>query len=324
MIKIPLNWICAVALATVPVAALPQAAPWPNKPIRAIVPFAAGAATDTVARVVLDRLAKQLGQTIIVDNRPGAGGTIGSSAVAHAEPDGYTIMVHSNSHTVTAATYKHLDYDPARDFTGVIPLASVPMVVVTSPLKGVRTLKDLVAQGKTAPDSLNYASAGAGGATHLGAERLRIAAGYRATHIPYKGSGEALTEVMAGRVDYYFSPIGLALPHMKTDKLIPLAVTSSKRSASLPNVPTTVEAGFPNSQYDVWIALFAPAKTPRSIVNKLHDETEKALRSQEVKDRFATLVMDEMIMSVDEFSDFLKQDFQMNADLVKAAGVQPN
>ena len=315
------------ALAATCLVAAPPAfaqATWPARPIRAVVPFAAGAATDTVARTVLERMAKQLGQPIVVDNRPGAGGTIGSAMVAHAEPDGYTILVHSNSHTVTQATYKNLNYSPSRDFIGVMPLASVPMVVVTSPARGAKTLQDLVRIAKSAPGSMNYASAGAGGATHLGAERLRIAAGYQATHIPFKGSAEALTEVIAGRLDYYFSPIGLALPHVQANRLIALAVSSSRRSSAMASVPTTVEAGFPNSAYDVWIGMFAPVKTPRAIVNRLNEEAVKAIRSPEVKERFAGLVMDEMIMSVDEFAEFLAQDFQVNADLVKAAGVQPN
>jgi tripartite-type tricarboxylate transporter receptor subunit TctC len=314
----------AIALAMfAPLGAAGQAT-WPIKPIRAVVPFAPGAATDTVARTVLERVAKQLGQPIVVDNRPGAGGTIGSAMVAQAEPDGYTLLVHSNSHTVTQATYKNLNYSPSRDFIGVMPLASVPMVVVTAPQHGVRTLQDLVRAAKAKPDSMNYASAGAGGATHLGAERLRISAGYQATHIPFKGSADALTEVMAGRVDYYFSPVGLALPHVTANRLVALAVSSTRRSSAMPAVPTTVEAGFPNSQYDVWIGMFAPAKTPRALVNRLNDEATRAIRSPEVKERFAGLVMDEMIMGVDEFAAFLAQDFQVNADLVKAAGVQPN
>ena len=304
--------------------AVAQPAAWPSRPIKAVIPFAPGAATDTVARTVLERLSKQLGQPIVIENRPGAGGTIGSAQVAHAEPDGYTILVHSNSHTVTQATYKNLTYSPSRDLTGVIPLASVPMVIVTSPQKGVRTLQDLVRNARAKPDSVIYASAGAGGATHLGAERLRISAGYQATHVPYKGSAEALTDVIAGRVDYYFSPIGLALPHLQAQRLTALAVSSSRRSAALANVSTTLEAGFPNSQYDVWIAMFAPTRTPRAIVNRLNEEGARAIRSPEVRERFQGLVMDEMIMTVDEFNEFLAQDFQVNAELVKAAGVQPN
>lgn len=322
--KFRIRPLLAIALAGAPLLALSQAAPWPSKPIHAVVPFAAGAATDIVARAVLEQVSRQLGQPIIIDNKPGAGGTIGSAAVAHAEPDGYTIMVHSNSHTVTPATYRNLSYDPAKDVTGVIPLVSVPMVLVMAPSKGIRTVSDLVKSAKAKNNSVNYASAGAGGATHLGAERLRMAGGFTGTHIPYKSSGEALTEVMTGRVDYYFSPIGLALPFLKTDKLVALATSSSKRSSALPDVPTTVEAGLPNSEYDVWIGMFAPAKTPRAIVNRLNEETAKALRSPELREKLNTLVMDPMPMTAGEFDAFLKKDFALNAALVKAAGIEPN
>lgn len=322
--KFRIRSLLAIGLAGAPLLALSQAAPWPSKPIHAVVPFAAGAATDIVARAVLEQVSRQLGQPIIIDNKPGAGGTIGSAAVAHAEPDGYTIMVHSNSHTVTPATYRNLSYDPAKDVTGVIPLVSVPMVLVMAPSKGIRTVSDLVKSAKAKNNSVNYASAGAGGATHLGAERLRMAGGFTGTHIPYKSSGEALTEVMTGRVDYYFSPIGLALPFLKTDKLVALATSSSKRSSALPDVPTTVEAGLPNSEYDVWIGMFAPAKTPRAIVNRLNEETAKALRSPELREKLNTLVMDPMPMTAGEFDAFLKKDFALNAALVKAAGIEPN
>ena len=322
--KFHLRRTLALVLFATPLLVRSQAAPWPSKPIRAIVPFAAGAATDIVARQVLEQVSRQLGQPIIVENKPGAGGTIGSSVVAHAEPDGYTILVHSNSYTVTPATYKSLNYDAAKDMVGVIPLASVPMVLVTAPSKGIRTLADLVKSAKAKPDSINYASAGTGGATHLGAERLRIAGGYKGTHIPYKSSGEALTEVIAGRVDYYFSPIGLAQQYLKTDKLVALGVSSIRRASSLPDVPTTIEAGLPNSNYDVWIGMFAPAKTPRAIVNRLNEETARALRSPELREKFNALVMDPMIMSPTEFDAFLKRDFELNADLVKAAGIEPN
>ena len=322
--KFHLRRTLALVLFATPLLVWSQAAPWPSKPIRAIVPFAAGAATDIVARQVLEQVSRQLGQPIIVENKPGAGGTIGSSVVAHAEPDGYTILVHSNSYTVTPATYKSLNYDAAKDMVGVIPLASVPMVLVTAPSKGIRTLADLVKSAKAKPDSINYASAGTGGATHLGAERLRIAGGYKGTHIPYKSSGEALTEVIAGRVDYYFSPIGLAQQYLKADKLVALGVSSIRRASSLPDVPTTIEAGLPNSNYDVWIGMFAPAKTPRAIVNRLNEETARALRSPELREKFNALVMDPMIMSPTEFDAFLKRDFELNADLVKAAGIEPN
>ena len=322
--KSPTQRLLAAILSFTPMLALSQGASWPSKPIKAVVPFAAGAATDIVARLVLEQVSRQLGQPIVIENKPGAGTTIGSAAVAHAEPDGYTILVNSNSHTVTPATYRNLSYDAAKDLSGVIPLVSVPMVLVTAPSKGIRTLPELVKLAKAKPGSINYASAGAGGATHLGAERLRIAGGFTGTHVPYKSSSEALTEVITGRVDYYFSPIGLATQFIKADKLVALAVSSSKRSSALPDVPTTVEAGLSNSEYDVWIGMFVPSKTPRVIVNRLNDETAKALRSPELREKIIALVMEPMNMMPVEFDAFLKKDFELNAALVKAAGVQPN
>ena len=312
------------SLVAAPLLALSQAAPWPSKPIKAVVPFAAGAATDIVARAVLEQVSKQLGQPIIIENKPGAGGTIGIGQVAHSDPDGYTILVQSNSYAVIPSTYKSLNFDVTKDMVGVTALTSVPMVLVTSPGKGARNLPDFVKMAKAKPGSLNYASAGTGGATHLGAERLNMAAGIKGVHVPYKSSAEALTEVLAGRVDYYFSPIGLAAQYLKTDKLVALAVSSKTRSSALPDVPTSIEAGLPNSDYEVWIGMFAPAKTPRAIVNRLNEETVKALRSPELREKFATLVMDPMPMSPAEFDAFLKKDIQLNTDLVKAAGIEPN
>ncbi len=312
------------SLVAAPLLALSQAAPWPSKPIKAVVPFAAGAATDIVARAVLEQVSKQLGQPIIIENKPGAGGTIGIDQVAHSDPDGYTILVQSNSYAVIPSTYKSLNFDLTKDMVGVTALTSVPMVLVTSPGKGARNLPDFVKMAKAKPGSLNYASAGTGGATHLGAARLNMAAGIKGVHVPYKSSAEALTEVLAGRVDYYFSPIGLAAQYLKTDKLVALAVSSKTRSSALPDVPTSIEAGLPNSDYEVWIGMFAPAKTPRAIVNRLNEETVKELRSPELREKFATLVMDPMPMSPAEFDAFLKKDIQLNTDLVKAAGIEPN
>ena len=316
--------LLALGLAAAPLLALSQTAPWPSRPIKAVVPFAAGAATDIVARAVLEQVSRQLGQPIIIENKPGAGGTIGIGQVAHAEPDGYTILVQSNSYAVIPSTYKNLSFDVAKDMVGVTALVSVPMVLVTSPGKGARTLPDFVKRARAKPGSLNYASAGTGGATHLGAERLNTAAGIKGVHVPYKSSGEALTEVLAGRVDYYFSPIGLAAQYLKTDRLVALAVSSKARSFALPDVPTSIEAGLPNSDYEVWIGMFAPARTPRAIINRLNEETVRALRSPELREKFNTLVMDPMPMSPTEFDAFLKKDIQLNTDLVKAAGIEPN
>lgn len=321
--------IAVLAVATVAASVMTAHNPafaqaWPSKPIKVVVPFQPGAATDIVARTVLEQLSRQLGQPMIVENKPGAGGTIGASTVAHADPDGYTLLAHSNSHTVAPATYKSLNYDAQKDFVGIIPLASVPMVMVTSPQNGAKTLAEMVKAGKAKPGAMNYASAGTGGATHLGAERLLSSAGFTAVHVPTKGTAEALTEVISGRVDFYFAPVGFALPHVKENKVVALAVSSSQRSSAMAEVPTTVEAGFPNSAYDVWIAMLAPSKTPRDIVERLNAETAKAIRSEAVQEKFKTMVMDQMIMSVDQFDKFLVADFKTNADLVRQANIPLN
>lgn len=318
----PLAWLASLALALTAAAAHAQS--WPVKPIRVIVPFTAGSGTDTIARPVLAEMSRLLGQTIVVENRPGAGGTIGMQAVAHAEPDGYTLLVHSNSFTVVPSTYTKLPFDPVRDFVGVMPIASLPMVLVTSPDKGYRSLADLLAAARARPGAVTYASAGAGGVTHLGAERLRIAAGFDGVHVPYKGSAEALTDVMAGRVDFYFSPIGLAQQHVRAGKLSALAVVSSRRSEAMPDVPTTLESGLPNSEYDVWVGMWAPVKTPAAVVARLNETMTRALRSPEVVETFKRLVGEPMVMTPAQFAELLRRETAINATLVKAAGVSVN
>ncbi len=233
-----------------------------------MVPFTPGSGTDIIARTVTERLSPQLGQAIIIENRPGAGGTIGAALVAKSDPDGYTLFVHSSSYTVTPSTYKDLPYDTLRDLTGVIPLALLPNVLVMAPSKGIRSVKELVAAAKAKPGSLNSASVGIGSATHLNAERFRLGAGIETVNIPFKGSPEALTEIVTGRVDFYFCPVNAILPLLKDGKLVALAVGSTKRSLALPDLPTTLEAGVPNSDYNFWVGMFAPAKTPREVVNR--------------------------------------------------------
>jgi tripartite-type tricarboxylate transporter receptor subunit TctC len=199
---------------------------WPTKPIRAIIPFGAGSATDVVPRIVLEQLAAQLGQPIVVENRGGAGGTIGSALVAKAEPDGYTILVNSSAHTITPSIYPNLSYDVARDFAAVAAIGNVPNVLIIAPSKGLNTVQNFVAAAKAKPGSFNFGSVGIGSAVHLSAERFRLSAGYEAVHIPFKGGAEALTEVIAGRVDYYFCPIATALPHIRDGRLLGLVVSS--------------------------------------------------------------------------------------------------
>ena len=297
---------------------------WPSKPLRVVVPFTAASATDTTARFVAERLSTQLGQTFVVENRPGAGGTIGVGVVAKADPDGYSILVHSSSFTVTPSTYPDTPYNTLRDFAGVTPLANLPNVLVIAPSKNLRSVKELVAAAKAKPNALSYASAGAGSATQLNAERFRLGAGFEAVHVPFKGTPEALTEILTGRVDYYFCPVISVLQFIKEGKLLALAAGSTKRSSALPDVQTTLEAGIPNSDYNFWVGMMVPAKTPRDIVDKLYQNTEKALQSADMKERMAKIGAEPLLMTPKEFDAHIKKEIAINAALVKAAGIKVN
>jgi tripartite-type tricarboxylate transporter receptor subunit TctC len=295
---------------------------YPNKPIRVIVPFAAGSTTDIIARAIADKMGQSMGQTLVIDNRGGASGTIGQAAVAQAAPDGYTIMVHSSSHTVSPSTFAKLPFDTLGDFAGVTPISSTPNVLVMSPSKNIKTLPQLLSAARAKPGSMNFASAGQGSATHLNAEKFKLAAKIEATNIPFKGSAEAVTEVMAGRVDYYFSPIAPVIGQIRNGQLVPLAVGSPRRASALPDVPTTAEAGVPGSEFNFWIGMMVPAKTPRDIVNRLHDEVVKALATPEVKERFAALGADAWTLKPEQFDAYLRDEIKSNAVLVKAAGLE--
>ena len=297
---------------------------WPTKPLRAVVPVGAGSTTDIIPRAVLEQVSSQLGQSIIVENRAGAGGTIGSAFVAKADPDGYTVLVHGSAHTISPAIYSNLSYHPARDFAAVIPLGISPSVLVVPPARGWKTVGDLVAAGKAKPGALNFSSVGVGSATHLSAERFRFSAGVDAVHVPFKGGAEAMTEVIAGRIDFFFGPIGLVLPHIRDGKLAALVVNGARRAAALPDVPTTLEAGFTDAEYPIWFGLFLPVKTPRDVVDKLHRETAKALQTPKVRDKLAALGVDPMVMTPSEFDAYVEKEIAVNAALVKAAGIRPD
>jgi len=295
---------------------------WPAKPIRAIVPVGAGSSTDIVHRLVLEQLSSQLGQQVVVENRVGAGGTIGAAAVAKSPPDGYTLLAHGSAHTIAPALYKGLPYDPARDFAAVAPIGISPSVLVVPPAKGMKTAAELVAAAKARPNALNFSSVGIGSATHLSAERFRSSAGVQAVHIPFKGGAEAMTEVIAGRVDFFFGPVALVLPHIREGKLAALAVNTDKRSPALPAVPTLREAGFQDAEYPIWFALFAPAKTPRDIVERLNRETLKALQTPKVREKLTGLGVDPMPMSPDEFAAHVEREVALNAALAQKAGLK--
>ncbi|MBO9644371.1 MAG: tripartite tricarboxylate transporter substrate binding protein [Pseudacidovorax sp.] len=310
----------AFTLSVAPVPALAEAT-YPSKPIRVIVPFAAGSTTDIIARAITDKMSQSMGQQLVIDNRGGASGTIGQAAVASAAPDGYTVMIHSSSHTVSPSTFAKLPFDTVRDFAGVTPISSLSNALVVSPQKGYRTLGDLLAAARAQPGKLNFASAGQGSATHLNAEKFKLAARIAATNIPFKGSAEAVTEVLAGRVDYYFSPIAPVIGQIREGQLLALAVGSPQRAGALPDVPTTAEAGVPGSEFNFWIGMMAPAKTPRPVIERLHAEVLKALATPEVKERFAKLGADTWTLKPEQFDAYIKDEIASNASVVKAAGL---
>jgi tripartite-type tricarboxylate transporter receptor subunit TctC len=295
---------------------------WPNKPVRIIVPVTPGSALDITARVIAERLSAQLGQTFVVENRTGAGGTIGAAFVAKSDPDGYTILIHSTAVTIFPATFANLPFETSRDFAAVTPAASVPLVLVVSPARH-KSLRELVSAAKAKPGSINYATVGAGAAAHMTAERLRLSAGFEAQQIPFRGAPEAQTEVVAGRVDFFFSPVLAALPLIKSGQLLGLAVSSAKRASALPDVPTTIEAGYPNSEYEFWLGFFVPAKTPRDIVERLYQEIRKAKDHPDVKAKLAASGGEPMDMTPAQFQDYIRKSVAMNHVLAKAAGIKP-
>jgi len=305
------------------VAGSPAAAQnWPSKSIVAVSTVSAGNAADTVARVVFEQLSKQLGQSFIIENRTGAGGVTGSNSVAKAEPDGYTLLLQTSSQGSAIVLHKTLPYDPVNDFVPVAMFGIQPSVLVVSPSKGWKTVADLIAAAKAAPGKLNFASAGVGSASHFAAERLRLAAGINAQHIPFRGA-EGLNELIAGRIDFYFVPIAPAVPHINGGRVLPLAVSTPKRAPMLPNVPTIIEAGYPNAQYIFWGGLALPVRTPRAIVAKLHDETNKALQVPAVRDRLATLGVEVTPMSVDQYGKFVRDDIAALVKLGKDINLTP-
>jgi tripartite-type tricarboxylate transporter receptor subunit TctC len=294
---------------------------WPAKTITAVVPFTAGSASDVIARIALNQVSKQVGWPIVIENRGGAGGTIGANVVAQAAADGYTVLA-SGALPAAHGLYPALPYSTLRDFTPVIPLGQQPLVLVTAPSKGFKTLGDLIALAREKPGALNFASAGLGSPTHIAAERFRISAGFQAQHIAFRGSPEALTDVLAGRADFYLSPVSPVLSLINEGKLVPLAVSTSKRATALPQVPTMAEAGLTDAAYDYWVGLYLPANTPHDVVSKLHDETQIALRTSSVQEQLSKLGVQPMPMSLAEFEKYFRNDVEANVKVVKAAKIK--
>jgi len=324
------TWIAAILLAAgAGAASIAASAPtwaqaWPSRTIKVIIPFGAGSATDIVPRIVFEQLSPQLGQPIVVENRVGAGGTLGSAAVAKADPDGYTLLAHSNAHTVSPAVYANLPYHAADDFAGITPFGVLPNVLIISPSKGFKTIQEMIAAAKARPGTFNYASVGVGSGTHLSVEKLRLSAGFEAVHVPFRGGPEALTEVIAGRVDFYFCPINTALPHIRDGRLVALVTSSLTRAPELPDVPTTLEAGYQNADFPIWIGLMAPAKTPRPIVERLHAEIAKLLDMPNTREKLSKAGVAPQLMSPADFDARIRSEIAANGAIARAAGIKPN
>ena len=312
--------IAAIGLAIAGTAA--QAQSWPEKPIHIVVAFTPGSATDVIGRAVSNELSAKLGQPVIIENKPGAGGTIAAGLVAKAAPDGYTLLLNSSGHTVSPWIYDKLTYDTAKDLMGVSLIARQPNIMVVSPDKGWKSVGDLVKQAKAQPGKISFASAGVGSATHMNGEKFKAAAGIDVLHVPYKGTPEALNDVMGGRVEYFFSPVVAALSLVRDKRVVALANGSPVRSSVLPDVPTTEEAGYKSSGYDYWAGLLAPAGTPPAVIDKLKKALVAALAQPEVKERLGKIGADPAPTTPKEFDELVARELKENGALIKAAGIK--
>ena len=292
---------------------------WPSKPIRVIVPLTPGSAVDVVPRLVLEEVSKELGQTFVIENRPGATGAIAARAVAGADADGYTLLAHSSALAIARYTIPNAGYDPIKDFTPIAGLALVPNVLVVAPAKDIKTLSDLVAAARST--RLTFGTIGTGSPMQIWMDRLQTSAGFTVQNVIFRGAPEALTETMTGRIDFYSSPISAALPLIRDGKLVPLAVSGSQRSQALPDVATSVELGFAGSDYNFWIGLFAPAGTPPEIVDRLNKAVVKALAKPEITEKLKALSIEPAAMSRDEFAEYVRNEVASSAALSKTFGL---
>lgn len=293
---------------------------YPSRSVKVIIPFSPGSGTDVAGRIALEQLSSLMGQTFVIENKAGAGGSIGSSIIAKSDPNGYSLLINGAGHSAAPAVIPKLNYDPATDFSGIAMLGSVPNILIVSPLLGIKTIHQLVEKGRSS--HLTYASAGIGSATHLAAERFRLSASIKGTHIPFKGGPEATSEVMSGRIDFACMAVASTISLINEGKLLPLAVSSPTRSSLLPNVPTTLESGLKDSDYTFWIGMFAPQKTPRSIIDKLHLGLNKSLLSTAVIERMRTQGLEPMPLSPYEIDSLIRKEVLIYKELVKLIGMK--
>jgi tripartite-type tricarboxylate transporter receptor subunit TctC len=310
-------------LATLFASATAHAEIWPARPIKAIIPFGAGSATDVVPRLVFDRLSAELGQPIVVENRVGAGGTLGTAAVVKADPDGYTILAHSSALAIAPALFPSLTFDASKELASVLMLGSSANVMIVPVSRPWKTVQDLIADARAKPGSISFGSVGIGSAVHISAEKFGLAAGIEATHVPYRSGAEVITDILGGRIDYYFSPLALALPLIHEGKVRALLVSTPRRAPELPDVPTPREAGLQNAESAIWFGVFMPVKTPREIIEKFRAAGLKVLSDPAMQDSLKQLGVDALPMTPVEMDDFLVRETAANRDVITAAGIKP-
>ena len=300
-------------------AATPPAV-YPNKPVKVVVPYPPGGATDIVARIVFQQVSEATGQQFVIENRAGAGGNIGAEFVARAPADGYTLLIATTAHAINMSMFKGLSYDVVKDFTPVTQLTQGPLVLVATPAFPANNVRELIALAKAKPDTLNFASSGNGQSTHLSAELFNSMAGIKLSHVPYKGSSPALTDVMAGQVPLMFDTMLTAMPFVKAGKLKALAVTSPQRSPAAPDVPTIAESGLPGYEVFAWNGLLAPAGTPKAVIAQLSEELKKAMQLPQVKEKFSVQGFAASWNTPEQFGGFLRAEVNKWAKTVKASG----
>ena len=306
------------ALLLIPCLACAQA--YPARPVRIIVPYPPGGATDVMARVVAQKLNESWLQQAVVENKAGASGTVGSELVAKSAPDGYTLLLQGTQHAINLSLYKQLPYDTLRDFAAVAYIAAAPFLLVVHPSVPANSVTELIAYIKTRPGGLNYGSSGVGGAAHLAGEIFKTSAGVQLTHIPYKGGAPALTDLLGGQVPIVFDPIPTSLTHVRGGRLRALAISSARRSALVPELPTVAEAGLPGFDVSAWFGLYAPAATPREIVGKLNADVNRVLQLPEVKEKFAALGAESLPMTTEQFELHLRAEIARFARAIKDSG----
>ena len=312
----------AVAAATLPHYALSQAA-YPNKPIRLVVPFVPGGVTDTSGRLIADQLSKRLGQQVIVDNRPGASGNIGTQLVAASPPDGYTlVLAYDGTMVINPQVFEKISFDTLRDFSSVGKIGDAILILVSNPSLPAKTLQEVIALSKSQSGGLSYGTSGTGGTPHIAGEQLKLRTGANLTHIPYKGGGQAMTDVLGGQIPLVYTAVAGAQGQVKTGKLKAIAVSSAQRSRSLPDVPTFIESGVPDFEINSWVGLLAPAKTPKAITDKLNAELNAILKDPEIRDKLNVMGIAATPGTPEQFSEQMKRDLQRYGPVVKAAGIK--